>query len=61
MLKNLAPKGRKPSVRYARRLRREMSLPEMLLWQCLRKQPDGLKFRRQHPSGRAPERRRPAG
>ena len=35
----------------ARRLRREMSLPERLLWQQLRQRPRGLKFRRQHPSG----------
>jgi very-short-patch-repair endonuclease len=34
-----------------RRLRRAMSLPEVLLWKALRKQPDGLKFRRQHPTG----------
>ena len=33
----------------ARQLRRTMSLPEVLLWQELRK-PD-LKFRRQHPVG----------
>ena len=28
-----------------------MSLPEVLLWRELRKRPNGLKFRRQHPSG----------
>jgi very-short-patch-repair endonuclease len=28
-----------------------MSLPEVLLWRVLRTQPNGLKFRRQHPSG----------
>jgi len=28
-----------------------MSLPEVLLWQVLRKRPDGLKFRRQFPIG----------
>ncbi len=28
-----------------------MTLPEVLLWQALRKQSTGLKFRRQHPSG----------
>jgi very-short-patch-repair endonuclease len=28
-----------------------MSLPEVLLWQLLRKRPDGLKFRRQFPIG----------
>ena len=36
----------------ARRLRRKMSLPEVLLWQISRRQPGGLKFRRQHPIGR---------
>ena len=51
MLKNIAPKGTATSVRRARRLRREMSLPEVLLWQVLRGNPSGLKFRRQHPSG----------
>ena len=51
MLKNIAPKGRSRSVKSARKLRRELSLPEVILWQVLRKQPDGLKFRRQHPSG----------
>jgi very-short-patch-repair endonuclease len=35
----------------ARRLRREMSLPEVILWQLLRKKPLGVKFRRQHPIG----------
>jgi very-short-patch-repair endonuclease len=29
-----------------------MTLPEGMLWQALRKRPDGLKFRRQHPMGR---------
>ncbi|MGN6059391.1 MAG: endonuclease domain-containing protein, partial [Sphingomicrobium sp.] len=32
-----------------RQLRRQMSLPEVLLWQQLRKRPDELKFRRQFP------------
>lgn len=36
----------------ARRHRRKMSLPEVLLWQLLRKQPHYIKFRRQHPIGR---------
>ena len=35
----------------ARKLRAEMSLPEVLLWRYLRKQPLGVKFRRQHPIG----------
>ena len=36
----------------ARALRREMTLPEGMLWQALRQRPDGFKFRRQHPIGR---------
>ena len=32
----------------AKKLRREMTLPEVLLWQRLRLRPHGLKFRRQH-------------
>jgi very-short-patch-repair endonuclease len=51
MLRNIAPKGTLKSVRRARRLRREMSLPEVLLWKQLRQQPDGLKFGRQHATG----------
>ena len=35
----------------ARALRREMSLPEVLLWQALRARPGGFKFRHQHPAG----------
>ena len=35
----------------ARRLRKEMSLPEVILWRELRRRPAGLKFRRQHPAG----------
>jgi very-short-patch-repair endonuclease len=36
-------------VERARRLRREMSLPEVLLWRILRSRPMGVKFRNQHP------------
>jgi len=36
----------------ARALRREMTLPEGMLWQVLHHCPEGLKFRRQHPIGR---------
>jgi very-short-patch-repair endonuclease len=43
--------GPKRTIRRARRLRREMSLPEVLLWQALRERPNGLKFRNQHPAG----------
>jgi very-short-patch-repair endonuclease len=39
------------SVTRARRLRRQMSLPEVLLWQQLRTRPGGFKFRHQHPLG----------
>ena len=35
----------------ARQLRKDMSLPERMLWQQLRHRPGGLKFRRQHPVG----------
>ena len=28
-----------------------MSLPEVLVWQVLRKRPGGLKFRHEHPTG----------
>ena len=39
------------TVRRAKRLRREMSLPEGLLWQHLRGSPGGLRFRKQHAAG----------
>jgi very-short-patch-repair endonuclease len=39
------------SVKLARKLRSEMSLPETLLWRALRTRPGGFKFRRQHPAG----------
>ena len=38
-------------VHRAKRLRREMSLPEAKLWQILRTSPGGHRFRRQHPAG----------
>ena len=44
-------KGRVRSVKQARRLRREMTWPELRLWDVLRERPGGLKFRRQHPAG----------
>ncbi len=43
--------GPKQTQMLAKRLRRRMSLPEVLLWRELRKRPAGLKFRRQHPAG----------
>ena len=39
------------NVKRARALRRNMTLPEVVLWQHLRQRPGGLKFRRQHPAG----------
>ena len=35
----------------ARKLRRQLSLPEGLLWRELRARPGGFKFRHQHPLG----------
>jgi very-short-patch-repair endonuclease len=42
---------RRPEVYMARKLRREMSLPEVLVWQRVRARKTGLSFRRQHPIG----------
>ncbi|MGF1550240.1 MAG: endonuclease domain-containing protein [Sphingomonadaceae bacterium] len=52
MFKDRAPKPLPGAVARARKLRKEMSLPEVLLWRLLRGQPQGVKFRRQHPSSR---------
>ena len=41
----------RPETYTARKLRRDMSLPEVLLWQRLRGNQLGAKFRRQHPIG----------
>ena len=43
--------GPPETIKRAKQLRREMSLPEVLLWRHLRQRPAGLKFRRQHPAG----------
>ena len=51
MLRNSAPKAGASAAQNARKLRREMPLPEVILWHWLRQRPDGLKFRRQHPTG----------
>ena len=51
LLRDVAPKARAGTIAKARRLRRQMSHPEVILWYWLRKRPNGLKFRRQHPSG----------
>jgi very-short-patch-repair endonuclease len=44
-------RGQSDSVKLARKLRAEMTPPEIALWQALRKRPGGHKFRRQHPAG----------
>ena len=46
------PREKNETVLRARALRRNLTLPEGLLWQALRPRPDGVKFRRQHPIGR---------
>ena len=46
----MIPKKRGKAVRMAKRLRREMSPPEVFLWQQLRGQ-DVVKIRRDHPFG----------
>jgi len=43
--------GPRDTLKRARKLRSEMTLPEGLLWRELRSRPSGLKFRRQHPAG----------
>ena len=43
--------GPPETIKRARKLRREMTLPEALLWRELRKRPGGLRFRRQHGAG----------
>ncbi|MFA7262269.1 MAG: DUF559 domain-containing protein [Caulobacter sp.] len=41
-----------PTRQFAKDLRRQMSLPEVLLWRQLRaRRLEGLRFRRQHPLG----------
>ncbi|MEJ5094625.1 MULTISPECIES: endonuclease domain-containing protein [Sphingomonas] len=46
-----APRTLRPEVAQARSLRRQMTLPEVLLWQQLRGSQLGVRFRRQHPVG----------
>ena len=43
--------GPRDTIKQARKLRSEMTLPEVLLWNELRKRPGGYKFRRQHAAG----------
>ena len=45
------PRTPRPEVSLARKYRRELSYPEVLLWQRLRSKATGAKFRRQHPIG----------
>ncbi|RST88503.1 DUF559 domain-containing protein [Aquibium carbonis] len=45
-------RSEKMTFERARRLRRELSLPEVIFWVCLRgRRLNGLRFRRQHPVG----------
>ena len=44
-------KGIGKAYRIARTLRRQMSLPEVLLWRQLRRRATGWKWRKQHPAG----------
>jgi very-short-patch-repair endonuclease len=39
------------TVHRSKALRRQLSLPEALLWRHLRERPGGFKFREQHPAG----------
>ena len=43
--------GSPKATKTAQRLRREMTPPEKLLWQALRRDQLGYRFRRQHPVG----------
>ena len=52
MLKDIAHRPASGYVARARKLRKGMTLPEGLRWRLLRGQPQGVKFRRQHPSSR---------
>lgn len=51
MFRDFAPKPRPGGIQRARKLRKSMTLPEVMLWQLLRARPYGLKFRRQHQTG----------
>jgi very-short-patch-repair endonuclease len=44
-------RGTASAVGKARKLRRNLTLPEGLLWRELRKKQTGFKFRKQHPAG----------
>jgi very-short-patch-repair endonuclease len=43
--------GPPSTVKLARKQRKQMSWPEVILWRRFRQRPGGLKFRRQHPAG----------
>ena len=43
--------GPRSTQSHARKLRRAMTLPEVVLRRALRTRPAGLRFRRQHPAG----------
>jgi very-short-patch-repair endonuclease len=47
----MRPEKPTSTVKRAKRLRRNLSKPEAMLWQRLRTSPCGEKFRRQHPAG----------
>jgi very-short-patch-repair endonuclease len=51
MFKDIAPKPKPGGIHRARKLRRKMTLPEVLLWRIFRERPHGLKIRRQHETG----------
>jgi very-short-patch-repair endonuclease len=51
MVPDIMLTGPGSTIAKARRLRRTMSLPEVLLWQEVRKRPDGFKWRKQHRAG----------
>jgi len=41
----------KSTIARARKLRQTLTLPEVILWQAIRRQRLGVRFRRQHPVG----------
>ncbi|MBJ7527591.1 MAG: DUF559 domain-containing protein [Sphingomonadaceae bacterium] len=47
----MRPRKSALSVRRAKQFRRELTKPELMLWQYLRSSPSGHKFRKQHPAG----------
>ena len=48
----MRPEKPSSTIKRAKRLRRVMSKPEVMLWQRLRGSPSGEKFRHQHPAGK---------